>query len=176
MKDLEQCRREIDEIDQQLIKLFEQRMNVSKDVVTYKLAHGLEIFQPEREKAVIEKNAARMMNPELADYARNFMQDVMDVGKSYQATFIPLNNLYNLAAPKRENIKVGYAGVPGAFAHQAMLEYFGNVENTNYVNFRDVFEALKNAEIDYGIVPLENSSTGAINDNYDAIRDYGFFV
>lgn len=55
MKDLEQCRREIDEIDQQLIKLFEQRMNVSKDVVTYKLAHGLEIFQPEREKAVIEK-------------------------------------------------------------------------------------------------------------------------
>ena len=63
MKDLEQCRREIDEIDQQLIKLFEQRMNVSKDVVTYKLAHGLEIFQPEREKAVIEKNAARMLNP-----------------------------------------------------------------------------------------------------------------
>ena len=176
MKDLEQCRREIDEIDQQLIKLFEQRMNVSKDVVTYKLAHGLEIFQPEREKAVIEKNAARMMNPELADYARNFMQDVMDVGKSYQATFIPLNNLYNLAAPKRENIKVGYAWVPGAFAHQAMLEYFGNVENTNYVNFRDVFEALKNAEIDYGIVPLENSSTGAINDNYDLVRDYDFYI
>lgn len=116
------------------------------------------------------------MNPELADYARNFMQDVMDVGKSYQATFIPLNNLYNLAAPKRENIKVGYAGVPGAFAHQAMLEYFGNVENTNYVNFRDVFEALKNAEIDYGIVPLENSSTGAINDNYDLVRDYDFYI
>ena len=47
MKDLEQCRREIDEIDQQLIKLFEQRMNVSKDVVTYKLTHKLKIFQPE---------------------------------------------------------------------------------------------------------------------------------
>ena len=68
------------------------------------------------------------------------------------------------------------AGVPGAFAHQAMLEYFGNVENTNYVNFRDVFEALKNAEIDYGIVPLENSSTGAINDNYDLVRDYDFYI
>ncbi|MEI3326635.1 MAG: chorismate mutase [Thomasclavelia sp.] len=99
MKDLEQCRREIDEIDQQLIKLFEQRMNVSKDVVTVQISFsfcGLEIFQPEREKAVIEKNAARMMNPKTVfafDYARNFMQDVMDVGKSYQATFIPLNNL-----------------------------------------------------------------------------------
>ena len=41
MKDLEQCRKEIDEIDQQLIKLFEQRMQVSKDVVTYKLAHDM---------------------------------------------------------------------------------------------------------------------------------------
>lgn len=176
MKDLEQCRREIDEIDQQLIKLFEQRMNVSKDVVTYKLAHGMEIFQPEREKAVIEKNADRIENPDLREYARNFVQDVMDVGKSYQATFIPLDNLYNLAAPKRENIKVGYAGVPGAFAYQAMIEYFGNEENINYVNFRDVFEALKNDEIDYGIVPLENSSTGAINDNYDLVRDYDFYI
>mgnify|MGYP000156268189 FL=1 len=65
MKDLEQCRKEIDEIDQQLIKLFEQRMQVSKDVVTYKLAHDMEIFQPQREKAVIEKNTDRITNPNL---------------------------------------------------------------------------------------------------------------
>ena len=71
MKDLEQCRKEIDEIDQQLIKLFEQRMQVSKDVVTYKLAHDMEIFQPQREKAVIEKNTDRITNPNLEDYARN---------------------------------------------------------------------------------------------------------
>lgn len=176
MKDLQQCRQEIDEIDQQLIKLFEQRMNVSKDVVTYKLAHGMEIFQPEREKAVIEKNAQRMNDPMLQEYARNFIQDVMDVGKSYQATFIPLDNIYTLATRKTESVKVGYAGVPGAFAHQAMLEYFGDVANINYVNFKDVFEALKNNEIDYGIVPLENSSTGAINDNYDLVRDYDFYI
>lgn len=176
MKDLEQCRQEIDEIDKQLIKLFEQRLNVSKDVVTYKLAHDMEIFQPEREKIVIEKNAARVENPKLVGYVRNFVQDVMDVGKSYQATFIPLENLYQLSKPRTENIKVGYAGVPGAFAHQAMLEYFGEVENTNYVNFKDVYEALKNDEIDYGIVPLENSSTGAINDNYDLVRDYDFYI
>lgn len=75
MKDLEQCRREIDEIDQQLIKLFEQRMAVSKDVVTYKLAHNMEIFQPQREKAVIEKNVNRIVDKHLETYARNFIQD-----------------------------------------------------------------------------------------------------
>lgn len=176
MKDLEQCRKEIDEIDQQLIKLFEQRMNVSKDVVTYKLAHDMEIFQPQREKAVIEKNADRIVDKELEEYARNFIQDVMDVGKSYQASFIPLKNTYKLSKPRTKDIKVGYAGVPGAFAHQALLEYFGDVDNVNYEHFQDVYEALKNDEIDYGIVPLENSSTGAINDNYDLVRDYDFYI
>lgn len=105
MKDLEQCRKEIDEIDQQLIRLFEQRMLVSKDVVAYKLAHDMEIFQPLREKAVIEKNANRITDPELKDYARNFIQDVMDVGKSYQASFIPLKDTYKLAKPQTKILR-----------------------------------------------------------------------
>lgn len=176
MKDLEQCRKEIDEIDQQLIKLFEQRLAISKDVVTYKLAHGMEIFQPEREKAVIEKNVARLQDHNLDKYARNFVQDIMDVGKSYQATFIPTNSMYELTEAKVNNLKIGYAGVPGAFAHQALLEYFGDEKCINYEHFQDVYEALKNDEIDYGVVPLENSSTGAINDNYDLVRDYGFYI
>lgn len=55
MKDLNECRKEIDEIDQQLIKLFEQRMKISKEVVTYKLANNMQIFQPEREKMSLKK-------------------------------------------------------------------------------------------------------------------------
>ena len=55
MKDLETCRKEIDEIDQQMIALFEKRMNVAKDVITYKLAHNMEIFQSHRELQVIER-------------------------------------------------------------------------------------------------------------------------
>ncbi|WP_303000156.1 prephenate dehydratase [Thomasclavelia spiroformis] len=176
MKDLNECRKEIDEIDQQLIKLFEQRMKISKEVVTYKLANNMQIFQPEREKDVIEKNVKRLNDSSLQAYAHNFVQDIMDIGKSYQATFIPLTHIYKLVKEKIENIKVGYAGVPGAFAHQALLEYFGEVDNINYEYFQDVYEALKNDEIDYGVVPLENSSTGAINDNYDLLRDYGFYI
>ena len=149
MKDLNECRKEIDEIDQQLIKLFEQRMKISKEVVTYKLANNMQIFQPEREKDVIEKNVKRLDDSSLQAYAHNFVQDIMDIGKSYQATFIPLTHTYKLVKEKTENIKVGYAGV---------------------------YEALKNDEIDYGVVPLENSSTGAINDNYDLLRDYGFYI
>ena len=56
MKDLKRCREEIDAIDEQLMALFEKRMNVAKDVVHYKMAHDMEIFQSEREAQVIQKN------------------------------------------------------------------------------------------------------------------------
>ena len=62
MKDLKQCRIEIDAIDQQLMELFEKRMALSKSVVEYKIENNLEIFQPEREREVIEKNLNRLNN------------------------------------------------------------------------------------------------------------------
>ena len=70
MKDLKQCRIEIDAIDQQLMELFEKRMALSKSVVEYKIENHLEIFQPEREREVIEKNLNRLNNDQLKEYAR----------------------------------------------------------------------------------------------------------
>ena len=55
MKDLNECRKEIDEIDQQLIKLFEQRMKISKEVVTYKLANNMQIFNLSEKKMSLKK-------------------------------------------------------------------------------------------------------------------------
>ena len=176
MKDLKTCRQEIDEIDQQLIALFEQRMNVAKDVITYKLAHDMEIFQSAREQQVIEKNVNRIENEDLKRYAKTFIQDLMNISKTYQASFIPPIH-YQLQTPQFDNITVGFQGVSGSFSESALESYFGiSTKRKNYEHFHDVFEALKNDEIDYGVVPLENSSTGAINDNYDLIRDYDFYI
>ncbi|MFV0396112.1 MAG: prephenate dehydratase [Coprobacillaceae bacterium] len=176
MKNLEQCRQEIDAIDQELITLFEKRMQVCKEVVLYKLENNQEIFQPEREKSVIDKNVNRVKEESLKSYASNFVQDMMNISKSYQSSFVPLKNQYPLQDTRKENIIVGYQGVPGAFSYQSMKRYFGEVPSKDYTQFEDVFKALKNKEIDYGIVPLENSSTGAITDNYDLVRDYGFYI
>ena len=59
MTDLLECRKEIDVIDKEILRLFEKRMNISKSVVEYKIENHLEIFQPEREKEVIQKNLNR---------------------------------------------------------------------------------------------------------------------
>jgi chorismate mutase/prephenate dehydratase len=175
MKDLKTCRQEIDEIDAELIRLFEKRMAVSRDVVKYKVEHGMKIFQKEREKEVINKNLARVKNKGLSNYIKNFITNNMNISRAYQASLMP-NSPLKIAQPRREGIKVGYQGVPGSFSYQATKKYFGEVNNQNYERFEDVFEALKKNEIDYGVVPLENSSTGAINDNYDFITQYEFFI
>lgn len=177
MKDLKTCREEIDLIDQQMIELFEKRMNVAKDVVTYKLAHHMAIFQSDREKQVLEKNAARIQNEELRSYAKLYVQDVMNISKSYQSSFIPSSHIYQLKEPHFDHAVVGFQGVQGSFSEHALETFFHkNTQRKNYYYFEDVFKALQNDEIDYGVVPLENSSTGAINDNYDLIRDYGFYI
>lgn len=72
---------------------------------------------------------------------------------------------------------VGYQGVSGAFSEQAVKNFFGKeAKSIGYTEFEDVYVALKNKGIDYGVLPIENSSTGAINDNYDLIRKYGFYI
>ncbi len=172
MKDLKTCRQEIDEIDAQLAKLFEMRMNISRDVVLYKKAHGMEIFQIDREQEVLEKNANRIQDKELHDYAITFFQDIMDTSKSYQSTFLETENKYPSNNEKIQNNIVGFQGVPGSFSNLALTNYFGDVQTKNYTAFEDVYQAIAAGEITYGIVPLENSSTGAINDNYDLVREY----
>ncbi len=85
MISLEESRNKIDEIDDKLIRLFEERMETVADVAEYKKDNGIEIFQVERENQVIEKNVAKIKNKDLDIYAREFFKDLMKVSKTYQA-------------------------------------------------------------------------------------------
>lgn len=77
----------------------------------------------------------------------------------------------------KNNIKIGYQGVKGSFSEEAMIEFFGeNQEAVNYEKFEDVFIGLANKQIDYGILPFENSCTGAITAVYDLLSKYGFYI
>ncbi len=83
MVSLEESRKKIDEIDMQLMKLFEERMKVVVDVAMYKKENNLEIFQAEREKEVVQKNVDRVRD-DLKDYAKMFLEDLMKVSREYQ--------------------------------------------------------------------------------------------
>ncbi|MBA5850777.1 prephenate dehydratase [Clostridium sp. cel8] len=76
-----------------------------------------------------------------------------------------------------KSYKIGFYGEKASFTHQALQEYFGDTENVlSCSKFKDVFDALESGNIKYGVVPIENSSTGGITDVYDLFRDYGFYI
>lgn len=78
---------------------------------------------------------------------------------------------------REDNIKIGYQGARGSFSEEAMIEFFGENQNTfSYDKFEDVFLAIQKNEIDYGILPFENSCTGAITAVYDLLLKYGFYI
>ncbi len=84
-------------------------MHVAKDVITYKLAHDMQIFQKDREKEVIQKNVDRLEDKSLESYAKTFVQDTMNLSqKVISLLFIPLKKYE--ATEIKENFKVGYQG------------------------------------------------------------------
>lgn len=164
MLDINKLRDEIDSIDSQIIELFEKRMDVVLNVAKYKQERNLPIFNGARENAVIEKNLKRLKNKEYSTYAEKFINDMMTTSRELQQSIIG-------------NLNVGVQGVEGSFSEEAKINYFGEEKGiTFYEEFEDVFMALKNGEIDYGVLPVENSSTGAITMVYDLMKDYGFYI
>ncbi|MGN0393905.1 MAG: prephenate dehydratase domain-containing protein [Coprococcus sp.] len=76
-----------------------------------------------------------------------------------------------------DNTVVVYQGVPGAYSHQAMHDFFGKtIKNINVSRFEDVIEAVKQGNADYGVLPIENSSAGFVNGIYDMVGNSGLTI
>lgn len=183
MEDLQSLRKQIDSIDSEIIKLFEKRMKVSVKVAQYKKENHIPILNVSREEEVIKKNVGRLNNKEFASAAEVVFKTIMEVSKEEQAKLIADSSSqekphYKFVEDKKtDNVKIGYYGEPGSFSNEAEVRYFGeNINACSYTNFEDVFAALKNDEIKYGVVPVENSSTGGITEVHDLLRKYGLFI
>lgn len=179
MELLEDYRIEIDKIDREITKLLEKRMNVSKAISKYKMENNMQIFHPDREKMVIEKNKGYLENKEYEVLVESFYDNLMYLSRLVQQKEIyPENKIYTKPYKSdRENLVVGYQGVPGSFGNEAMLKYFKNIkEAKSYEKFEDVFKAVESGEIEYGILPVENSSTGGIGTVEDLLKEYNLYI
>lgn len=181
MSNLDDYRAEIDAIDKELIKLFEKRMNVVLNVARYKKENNMEIFQNGREEEVINKAVNNIVNKDYEKEVKEFITSTMEISRGLQKRKIEgvknLDEVEVKVCDLKVKGKLGFPGVKGAYSEEALLKFFGNDnEIISYKNFEDVFVALDNNEIEYGIVPIENSSTGAITDVYDYLRKYDFYI
>lgn len=142
----------------------------------------MHIFNKNREDEVIKKNLGYLKNQDYIEETEKFFERLMEISRQLQSRKMIEEDLLkekksNSNINVYEEKKIGFYGAQGSFTEEAMIKYFGEDRNSkSYEEFEDVFLAIKNDEINYGILPIENSSTGAISSVYDLLYKYGFFI
>ncbi len=193
--DLDKLRIEIDDIDKNIVKLFEKRMEIVENVAYYKYQNNINILNSEREKQVVEKNINKLKNQDYKLALEDFFYDLMKTSRNYQSNKIQqwdnenreetneaINVKEQTLVADEDMVNVVYQGVPGSFSYEALEKFFeddikeNKVNKINVESFRGVFEAIQNNKAEFGILPIENSSTGGISDVYDLLRENDLYI
>ena len=186
MDELKELRQEIDAIDRQMVELFRQRMDVTHRVGEYKAARGMAVLDQAREREVLN-NKGELAGEELRPAVITLYQTILSLSRRQQRDMLGeradnpgLQRYLNARKAIRQpvgNPRVVYQGVPGAYSEQAAINVFGEGVDTEGVEqFEDCFLALKEGRADYAVVPIENSSTGAIRQIYDLLTHYECYM
>ncbi len=163
MNQLEEKRKEINEIDAALATLFERRMKACRGVAEYKQKHALPVFDAAREAEVIAKGADRIEDTDLREYYISFMKDVMKVSRLYQTRLL-------------EGMKVVYSGVEGAFGHIAARRAFPGAKIEATSDFAEAYHGVEEGIYDCAVLPIENSYAGDVGAVMDLMFSGSLYV
>ncbi|MDO4806168.1 MAG: prephenate dehydratase domain-containing protein [Coriobacteriales bacterium] len=184
MKDLSDIRAHIDRIDSDISRLILERMEVSAEVAEYKRASGKPVYDRTRERQNIVA-AANRVPPELANYATVIQSVLMDASR--EAQHKALGHQSNEARVIQQALsespllfpaqaRVACQGVEGAYQQIAVDRLFRRSTLGFYPTFEDVFKAVENDEAQFGVLPIENSTAGSVNQVYDLMMRHNFFI
>ena len=182
--DLSQLRSEIDNIDDQLISLFGQRMEIAAQIAEYKKQNNMPIYVPSREREKL-LDVSQKAGTDMANYTRVLYSMIFELSRSYQSKC----NLESTELHQKitEAIKttpqlfpqtpmVACQGVEGAYAQIACEKIFKDPFIMYFKNFEGVFNAIDQGLCQYGILPLENSTAGSVNKVYDLMINHNFSI
>ncbi len=181
MIDLWSSREKIDEIDSQIVRLFEQRMQLSMEVAEYKRSVGKPVFDPEREE---EKLTAIQAMAE-SDFNRKAVTDlfkqIMSMSRRLQYRLLDDQESLGFTAvehfPVGKDTRVAFYGEVGSYTEQAMIDYFKTEVNAAPMDtFGEVMQAVKEGRAEFGVLPIENSSTGTLADIFDLLSEYDNYI
>ena len=182
--ELNELRNEINAIDDEILKLFLRRMEVTDQVADYKRAKDLPIYQPQREREVLKK-VADQAGSEKSGYARVLFSMLMELSKSSQHRRSGKElELHRQIADAIENTSklfprspmVACQGVEGANSQIACEKMFQNPFILYFKSFESVFSAIEQGLCQYGILPIENSTAGSVKKVYDLMIRHNFSI
>ena len=182
--ELSDYRRQIDDIDSQLLALFYRRMDVAAQIGGYKKAHNLPALDAGRERAKLQQ-IANSAPEALRDYTVSLYSLIFELSRSCQ------NRLLGITSPLTAEIEhaiahtpplfpehpaVACQGVEGAYSQLACDRLF-TLPNVFYcATFDAVFSAIEKGLCRYGVIPVENSTAGSVNAVYDLMMRHNFRI
>ena len=184
MEDLARLRERIDAIDHQMLALFQERMDCAEGVAAYKRERGLPILDRSRERRVVASAAAEVP-PELKSYAEVLMQLLMEASRMRQGERNydtgPILDRVDAALKDGpgyfpQDAYVACQGVEGAFSQMACDRLFKHADISFFDSFDAVFRAVEEGYCEFGVLPVENSTAGSVNQVYDLMMRHDFKV
>ena len=181
--DLLEIRDRIDSVDEKIVKLFEERMNLCKDVAEFKIKNHKQVLDPTREKQKIEKILKLTKDEAYRQSSGELFRQIMAMSRKMQYKMLAEYGIMKdiefeeTKQIKREGVKIVYQGVEGAYAHEAALCCFGEDADTYHVpSWRDAMEEVKSGKADYAVLPIENSTAGSVTQVYDLLMEYDNYI
>lgn len=184
MKTLDDYRNRIDEIDDQLIELFRARMDAAFEIAKIKKEQNLPVLNTAREREIIVRMAEKVGDG-LSMYAKVLYSTLFDLSRSYQTRYLSrkssLTERIEQALLKEQRdfpqkAVVACQGVEGAYSQLACDQLFEFPSIMYFTSFEGVFQAVNSGMCRYGILPIENSSFGSVNEVYDLMSRYSFQI
>ena len=182
--DLNDYRKEIDSIDDQMIALFARRMNIAAKIAEYKKANGLRVLDARREKEKL-RDIMEKTPDGLREYMSSLYSLMFELSRSHQGRLLGAAGELpaKIAAAIQdtpplfpENAAVACQGVEGAYSEMACGRLFKRPNTFFFSSFEAVFSAIEKGLCRYGVLPLENSTAGSVNAVYDLMMKHDFRI
>ena len=184
MQDLSEIRKRIDAIDTQICDLFSQRMQCTHEVAEYKRANNKPVLDRGRERAKLADVASKV--PEsLRDYSQVLFNLIMEISRAQQSAEnnqdSSLAGQINRAVAETpvlfpQSAFVACQGVEGAYSQHAADRLFKHATISYFEEFEGVFRAVDQGFCKYGVLPVENSTAGTVNQVYDLMMRHKFSI
>ncbi|MBQ9734704.1 MAG: prephenate dehydratase [Clostridia bacterium] len=182
--DLSDIRLRIDGIDDKIAELYGERMNLVKQVSEAKKQSGKAVNDPDRERKILLR-VTENVEEDMQVYLKRVFETMFETSKAYQTMNAEykteLGEKIKSALSKGElkfpaRAKVACQGVAGAYSGIAADRMFELADITYFKNFDGVFQAVEKGFCKYGVLPIENSSAGSVNQVYDLMKAHKFYI
>lgn len=182
--ELNDIRNKIDSIDDEIARLYDERMGLVRQVVKAKKQSGKAVNDPERERKILLRLSEKV-DSENQLYLKRVYESIFETSKAYQTINAEYSSsevekikatIKNGALEFPIKAKVACQGVSGAYSGIATDKLFEIADITYFKTFDGVFQAVEKGFCKYGLLPIENSSAGSVNQVYDLMKKHKFYI